>query len=185
MSKILNKILKDEELLDDELIKSVSDIKLKELLKIFISHLKNNHKLNSGEIADLFGKKIDRKESLPISIFNNEELSCLETVVKFLKEDFNLKNHEIALLLNRNDRTIWATYNIACKKRKEKLIVKESERKIPISIFTERKLSVLEAIVGYLKEQIELTYSEVSRLLNRDSRNIWTIYNRYKLKNEK
>lgn len=184
MSKILDKILKNEELLDDKLLKTVSDIKLKELLKIFISHLKNNHKLNSGEIADLFGKKIARKESLPISIFYNEELSCLETVVKFIKEDFNLKNHEIALLLNRNDRTIWATYNIACKKRKERLLVKESEIKIPISIFTERKFSVLEAIVSYLKEKFELTYSEISKLLNRDPRNIWTIYNRYKKKNE-
>ena len=131
---------------------------------------------------ELFGKRVPRKDLLPISIFSNDELSCLETIVKYLKEEFNLRFHEIALLLNRNDRTIWSTYNIACKKRKERLLVKDSKFFIPVSILQNRKFSVLEAIVSYLKDNFNLRYSEIAVLLNRDERNMWTVYNRAKKK---
>ena len=167
---------------DKELVKTLSKVELKDFLKTFISHLKHDHKLTSEQIVELFGKRIPTKDLLPISIFDNNELSCLETIVKYLKEEFNLRFHEIALLLNRNDRTIWTTYNIACKKRKERLLVKESKFFIPVSILQNRKLSVLEAIVSYLKDNFNLRYSEIAVLLRRDERNIWTVYNRAKKK---
>ena len=176
-------ILGKEDLSDDEeLLKTLSGVELKEFLKTFINHLKHDHKLASEQIVELFGKKIPRKDLLPISIFDNEELSCLETIVKYLKETFKLRFHEIALLLNRNDRTIWATYNIASKKIKEKLTVKESKFSVPVSIFKDRKFSVLEAIVSYLRDNFNLRYSEIALLLRRDERNIWTVYNRAKKK---
>ena len=176
-------ILSKEDFPDEkELIKTLSDVGLKEFLKTFITHLKYDHKLSSEQIVESFGKKVPTKDSLPISIFDNDELGCLETIVKYLKEELKLRFHEIALLLNRNDRTIWTTYNVACKKRKEKLFVKESKFFIPISVFTDRKLSVLEAIVSYLKGNFDLRYSEIAILLNRDERNIWTVYNRAKKK---
>lgn len=167
---------------EKELIKALSDIELKEFFKTFINHLKQDHKLTSEQIVDLFGKKAHREDLLPICIFDNKELSCLETIVKYLKEDLKFRFHEIALLLNRNDRTIWATYNVACKKRKEKLPVRESRFFIPVSIFKDRKMSVLEALVGHLKDNFNLRYSEIAVLLNRDERNIWTIYARAKKK---
>ncbi|MDP4012450.1 MAG: hypothetical protein Q8R00_02485, partial [Candidatus Nanoarchaeia archaeon] len=46
-------------------------------------------------------------ETVPISVFNNKELSALETICKYLKENKHYNYHEIAQLLNRNDRTIW------------------------------------------------------------------------------
>ena len=92
------------------------------------------------------------------------------------------KFHEIALMLNRNDRTIWATYSIACKKRKEKLQINDSEFFIPASILKDRRFSVLEIIIGYLKENFSLRFSEIAILLNRDQRNIWTTYSHYKKK---
>jgi len=167
---------------DTELIKTLSDVDLKEFIKTFISHLKHDDKLTSEQIAGLFGKKVPLKVLLPVSIFNNKELGSLETIVKYLKENLNLKYHEIAQVLNRNDRTIWTTYNNAVKKKKEKLPVKESKFFIPVSIFKDRKFSVLEALVSYLKDNFNLRYSEIAVLLNRDERNIWTVYNRYKKK---
>ena len=167
---------------DEELIKAISGIGLKGFIKIFVAHLKKEHNLDAEQIAALFVKRISIKDLLPISIFDNDELGCLETIVKYLKEELKLRFHEIALLLNRDDRTIWATYNIACKKRKKKLMVKDSKFLIPASIFTNRKLSVLEAIVSYLKDNFNLRYSEIAVLLNRDERNIWTVYNHYKKK---
>ena len=48
---------------------------------------------------------------------------------------------------------------------------------IPISIFQNRKLTIFEAMVVYLKEQ-GMKYVEIGDLLYRDQRNIWTIYSR-------
>ena len=40
----------------------------------------------------------------------------LESTVVFLKDKCKLSYHEIAVLLNRDDRTIWTSYNKAKKK---------------------------------------------------------------------
>ena len=53
---------------------------------------------------------------------------------------------------------------------------------IPIRILRDRSLSVLETIVEFLKENKELSFHEIGVLLNRDERNIWTVYNRAKKK---
>lgn len=53
---------------------------------------------------------------------------------------------------------------------------------IPTFIFHDDRLSVLEAIVAYLKEKENLTYHEIGIILNRDERNIWTEYARSKKK---
>jgi len=173
------KLSKKEDIPED-LIDSLSHEELKKAFGVFVKNLKQKYNIRDKQIAELFVK--DGKNSLPISIFNNDELSCLESIVKYLKEDFGLKYHEIALLLNRDDRTIWTTYNIALKKRKARLQVIDSNISIPVSNFTNRKFSVLESIVSYLKEKFNLRFSQIAELLNRDERNIWTVYNRYKKK---
>ena len=60
----------------------------------------------------------------------------------------------------------------------ENMLKKESEYKIPVSIFKDAKLSPFETIVKYLKEEMKLTYRQIGKLLNRDERNIWTVYSR-------
>ena len=45
---------------------------------------------------------------------------------------------------------------------------------IPISIF--KNSSPLESLVKYLKDNLNLSLSEISRLLNRDQRTIWLTY---------
>ncbi|MEM4268252.1 MAG: hypothetical protein QXK37_05480 [Candidatus Woesearchaeota archaeon] len=49
---------------------------------------------------------------------------------------------------------------------------------IPISVVTDRRLSIFEAIIEYLKEKKDLSFHEIAVLLNRDDRTVWTIYNR-------
>lgn len=149
-----------------------------QILKLVLDGVKEKYNLSASEILSLIEEKPVSKEILiPVSVFESK-LSALEAVCKYLKEELELNYNKIALLLNRSNRTIWITYNKSARKVKERLVVKESKFFAPVSIFAERKLSVLETIVSYLKEKFELRYSEIAALLNRDERNIWAIYNR-------
>lgn len=56
---------------------------------------------------------------------------------------------------------------------------------IPSHIFKDRNLSVLESIVVFLKDNLNFNYSQIAKLLNRDDRTIWTVYNRSKKKIKK
>ena len=56
---------------------------------------------------------------------------------------------------------------------------------IPLLVLRDRRISVLEAIVEYLKDEKELTYHEIAVMLNRDDRTIWTCYHRAKTKRRK
>ena len=53
---------------------------------------------------------------------------------------------------------------------------------IPSYIFRDRTVSVLEAIVEYLKETKKLTFHQIAKLLGRDDRTVWTCYYRAKKK---
>jgi DNA-binding CsgD family transcriptional regulator len=112
---------------------------------------------------------------LPLSIFSSPELSALEAICRYLKDAKGLRYSEIAKTLNRDQRTIWATYNNALRKTSSRLDISDTAYQIPLRIFQDRKLSVLESIVHYLKDTHHLRYSEIARLINRDERNIWGI----------
>ena len=127
---------------------------------------------NSEENAEIF---------LPINIFNNE-VSSLESISKYLKETVGLRYCKIADLLNRDDRTIWGAYNSAKEKSGIESAPEGSRINIPLSIFKDRSLSVLEALAEYLKEDLNLRYCRIADLLNKDQRTIWTVYNRAKKK---
>lgn len=113
---------------------------------------------------------------LPISIFTNPNLSALESICRYLKDEKGLRYSEIASLLNRDQRTIWATYTNSLKKTKGRLDAPDSKYTIPLASFKDRSLSVLEAVVHHLKGRYSLRYSEIALLLGRDERNIWSIY---------
>jgi transcriptional regulator len=60
---------------------------------------------------------------------------------------------------------------------KKPLEIKETNMFLPLSVFKDRKLTILESIIVYLREK-GLRYSEIAELVNRDQRNIWTIYSK-------
>ncbi len=59
--------------------------------------------------------------NIPSNIFQDRSLSVLEIMVEYLKEQKSLSYHEIAVLLNRDDRTIWTVYSRVKKKRAKKI----------------------------------------------------------------
>ena len=144
-------------------------------LKKLFSEAKKTYKLNGSE---LLTKKIERREILiPASVFSRK-LSSLEAVAKYLRENLNLSSKEIAKITKRSVKTIYQAYNSANKKAKKRFEIKEAKYYLPVSALTNRKLGVLESVVKFLKENYELNYSEIGRLLGRDPRTIWTAYSR-------
>ena len=50
--------------------------------------------------------------------------------------------------------------------------------------FSDRKFSVLEHIVSFLKKEYSLSYREIGKLLRRNERTVWTTYQRSRKKGE-
>jgi len=139
-------------------------------------------KLNKSQIIDFFIDYIQREKKtvikIPVSIFKVKALSSLELVVKYLKENLKLTNIKISDLLNRSPQTVFTTYKNSIKKYSRALPVEYSAYDIPVGIFRQRKLSTLETIASYLKDNFDLTFHNIALLLNKDDRTIWTVYNR-------
>ena len=114
--------------------------------------------------------------SIPITIFT-KELGSTEAIVKYLKENMKLRYSQIAKLLNRNERTVWTVYNKAIKKKKEELKVSNTEVFVPTSIFESRKLTILEAMIVFLRDN-GMRNIDIARALERDPRNTHDVYNK-------
>jgi hypothetical protein len=56
---------------------------------------------------------------VPCEIFSDRTLGPLECLVKHLRENQKMQFHEIAVLLKRDDSTIWSTYHNALRKLDE------------------------------------------------------------------
>ena len=118
---------------------------------------------------------------IPLYFFSNKSHTILESLILNLKDKRNLNYHQIGVLINRNERNIRESYlNAKLKPAKYKI---SSPIFIPISIFSDRKLSALESIVFYLHDKHNLKFSQIAVLLSRDPRTIWTVYQRARKKN--
>ena len=135
-------------------------------------------------IDDLFKIIEVQGINIPIDIFV-KELTILEAIFKYLKEEKNFSLTNIANLLKRDERNIWHAYNSTKKKYPDHLKFEISKILVPVSIFENKKLSVFEILVSYLKSNLSLKFSEIASLLNRDARTIWTVWSRARRKNEK
>ena len=99
--------------------------------------MKENLDLRNKDIAKLIGrsdktvsqayqasrKKLSEKFEIeeceyyiPIKILAERKLSVLESIAKFLADNYDLSLSKIAKLLHRDPRTIWTVYSRARKK---------------------------------------------------------------------
>jgi len=156
-----------------ELKQEYSEEKQK-IIKLLTTEIKKKYKLNNKEITSFI--EIRKQIQIPTNIFS-KKLGALEAITKYLRENLNLNYKEIAVLLNRNERTIWTAYNKSKQKQSKPLEIKEIKISMPVSIFKNKKPTILESTIIYLKQK-KLKYVEIADLLNRNQRNIWTIYSR-------
>jgi hypothetical protein len=123
----------------------------------------------------------DSHYEAPLSIFDNGKISALEAIVKYLREEKGLSFIRISRITNRSDKTIWITYSQAKKKMPEKFKAVRSSLSIPIQIIADRKISVLENIVVYLKSS-GMSYYDIAKSINRNYATVVTVCNRARKK---
>jgi|WetSurMetagenome_2_1015567.scaffolds.fasta_scaffold309449_2 hypothetical protein len=152
-----------------------------EVIDTFFS-LRQKHKLSEKQIFQIL--KEGHGLHIPTSIFSNTELSGLELACIYLKDKLNVPFSKISKLINRDYRTIWASYRAAKRKLKGRLIVPSPKYFFPITVLADRNLSVLEAIVSFMKNELGLKLVDIACELHRDQRNIWTVYRRANAKNK-
>ena len=152
-------------------------------LHVFIENISEKYTLSFDEILNQLKEKKGKKDILiPSFILRERNLGILEAVTKYLKEEINLTYHKIAVMLNRDDRVVWVTYNKAIKKKKEKFVVAEPNYWLPVSVFANTNLGPLEAVSKYLVDEAKIEFNDIAKLLNRDNRSIWACYSRSKNK---
>lgn len=89
------------------------------------------------------------------NIKEEKEKKVLE-LLDSIKQEFNISSYEILNLLSNEENTF------------------------PIEIFSERKLSLLQAAVKYLKENKNYSNKKIAEALTKDQRSIWLAYSKAK-----
>lgn len=142
-----------------------------------ISDFKKKYGLNDYELIDLIlNKEKEIGHFIPIDAFN-DKLGCLETVVKYFRENKGMSFKEMAELFGRSSSTVINSYNKAKKKLPESLNT-NSNFLIPAEVFSNKGFSIFENLVIYLKEEHNLRFREIGKLISRNEKTIWTVYKR-------
>jgi len=161
---------------------TIKNKKKKKKILEALKELKQELGISTEEIIRTAKTLKEEELIIPASLFETK-LAPAESLIKYLKENLKMKHSEIASLLNRDDRTIWTLYQQSLTKKKT-LEIKEDSIGIPIKIFSNRKLSILEAITLHLRKN-KLSNVQIASLLNKDPRNIFTVYRRAQKKLDK
>jgi hypothetical protein len=120
--------------------------------------------------------------SVPLTIYS-EALTPLESTVKYLRENKEMKFSEIGPVLGRDQKAVAITYRAASRKVKAAFNESEASVFVPASIFNSKSLSAFEALVVYLRKTHSIL--EISKVLGKDYRTVWTIYSRATAKRAK
>lgn len=148
----------------------------RELLKSIIHFMRQKQQLSLQELIGIY-TEVSPEEAIPVSIFSHD-ISPSESLCRFLKENRNLTFHDIAVLLNRDDRSVWTSYSRAARKSKQPLKPAADDIMIPLSIFQDRALSILEHVVSHLRTEHNLSNSRIARIINKNPSSIATVANR-------
>jgi hypothetical protein len=160
----------------------LTDISINELNSILHGMIEKYH-LPYDEVLQLLNKTaIEHSVSVPVPIFKEKALTHLEALIKYLKDTEKLSYEQISKALHRDNSAVSAIHRKACKKKARPLVACDDDFCIPLSVFGNRQLSILENLTEYLKDTAKLRYHEIANLIDRDQRTIWTSYMRAKQK---
>jgi DNA-directed RNA polymerase specialized sigma24 family protein len=163
----------------ESILTSNSPASLQSVEQLFHSFLEimKDKGLTFEELTKLYYKD---QENIPIEVFT-KKLSPSEAVCKYLKENLRFSYHEIAEKLNRDDRSVWTSYQRAAKKQSSPIKITRKTPSIPLTILKNRSLSFLENITHHLHQQ-GLKPKQIALVLNRKAPIIHTVLSRAKRK---
>ena len=141
-----------------------------------IKQLLDKHGLTPKQLDKLLEPEL----AIPVSIFKSD-VGPLGALCLYLKENKGLRIAEIARLLNRDQRTIWATH----ANSKGKKVIVESGLIVDVKIFADRRVSVMEALVYHLKTIHHMRLVDIAKMLERSNKTVWCFYHRALKKHEK
>lgn len=109
---------------------------------------------------------------IPLSVYSQDN-SALQATVRYLHDRLSFPFARIARILNRDQRTVWSSY----RQSKPLELPLDTALLIPVSIFSDRRYSMLESLVGHMAGQGK-GVTEIGRLLGKDPRTIGTVKHR-------
>ena len=139
------------------------------------------------ELIEVCGHRDNQpKDMIPIEIFSTK-LSPSESLCKYLKQTTSLSYKDVAKLINRDERSVWTSVNRANEKIAEPFDEQnfKSGLYVPLEIFANRSLSILENIIVYLHKNTDFTSYKIAKLLNKTPSMMYTIYKRAEKKVKK
>jgi len=116
--------------------------------------------------------------NIPLAIFKSDKLTILESLVKYLRENYKKSYGEIARLLRRDVCAIRSCYISSKVKYPFVISLEEPCESVSVELFANRKLSAFENLVAYLKGGAGVAFKDIAELLNRDYKTVWTIHAR-------
>ncbi len=152
-----------------------------QLLKQLLQQLQKNNGLQLPELIQIF-QEAKQEQLIPLSIFSSR-LYPAEALCKYLHEQEHFSYHEIAVMLKRNERSVWASCQRARKKLRSAFIVKDENYLLPLSLFQNPFLTLLESVVLYLHTAYNLTNPQIATLLHKSPNSIAVLSKRAREKN--
>ena len=119
----------------------------------------------------------ERGITVPVSIFKTRA-GPLGVLCMFLKDHGGMRFVDIAKLIKRDQKTIWASYTKT--KKKVRKLDTSSKLLIPAEIFANRKNSIMENLSLYLVRVHHLRLIEIAHQINRSNKTVWCFYHRAK-----
>ncbi len=148
------------------------------VLTAIFHHLQETQNLQLSDVIRLF-QESSHQISVPLSLFKGK-VHPTAVLCKYLKQEKKLSHQEIGALLNRDQRSVWT----ACKRAKKYTISTHEKYHIPLSLFKNRSLSILEHIVLFLHHTYKLSNKDIATLLNKSANSIAVLHKRAREKNE-
>ena len=160
----------------------LSTISSQQLLKIILQRLYQEQGLQLPELIKTF-QAAKEEASIPLSIFSSS-FDPAEALYKFLKENEAFSFQQIASELHRDQKSVWATYQRAEKKKKQAFFIEGEKYFLPLSIFKKRRNSFLESVVFYLNSVHHLSNRQIAKLLQRTPNTVAVLMKRARDKHE-
>lgn len=145
-------------------------------LKEIVHEIRERYNLTPKQILELAEQRT--MTFIPLYIFSDRKLGILETVVKYLKEELAMSFKEIGGSIARDNKMVWTVYDNAIKKQPYRLPEKSPRYLIPLEIFKDKTYGPLTSLVIYCREELGLDNSAISKLINRDTRTLWAVYDK-------